>query len=161
MRVMPESAEKVGSVMPMPLSRSEWTLLTIASAEGRPLTPVQLQKSLFLLGRELPAAVGPDFYQFEPYDYGPFDATIYRDAEALAEQGLIDIQPAPHARYNQYRATLQGLEQATALKRRAPVQAVTYLSTIVEWARSLTFPELVRAIYARYPEYRSRSVFSG
>jgi hypothetical protein len=143
------------------MQRRDWTLLAIAAAEGSPLTPVQLQKSLFLLGRGVPQAVGAEFYQFEPYDYGPFDAAVYRDAEALAAEHLIEIERPLGLRYSVYRSTPEGQGLAVGLRQRAPTRAVDYLSTLVRWTRSLTFAQLVRAVYAAYPEFRVRSVFSG
>ncbi|HLZ28943.1 MAG TPA: hypothetical protein VKV73_16630 [Chloroflexota bacterium] len=145
----------------MSLGRRDWTLLTIAAAEGAPVTPVQLQKSLFLLGQELPNIVGPRYYAFEAYNYGPFDAAVYRDAENLAVQGLVDIERPEGARYNQYRISADGRAKAEELRQQAPQQALKYLATVVQWARGLSFPELVRAIYAKYPQYRVNSVFSG
>src|SRR5439155_6656754 len=58
---------------PNPPPRSAWVLLALLAAEGHSLTPVQLQKCLFLLGSRRPKDVGRDFYHFRPYDYGPFD----------------------------------------------------------------------------------------
>lgn len=49
---------------------------------------VQLQKSLFVLGRRRAKDLGGDFYNFQPYDYGPFDASVYHDADALPLAGL-------------------------------------------------------------------------
>lgn len=145
----------------MSLNRKHWTLLALASAEGRPLSPVQLQKSLFLLGREMAGDVGPDYYQFEPYNYGPFDLEVYRDAERLAREGLVAIDTNSYLRYNEYRATPRGLEVAVELIAQAPTRAADYLRRVVEWARGLGFAELVSAIYSQYPEMRVNSVFRG
>ena len=40
-------------------------------------------------------------------------------------------------------------------------QGVSYLEKVVDWVSSLSFPELVRAIYAKYPQYKANSVFTG
>jgi len=40
-----------------------------------------------------------------------------------------------------------------------PDGAVAYLREVVPWAQSLSFNELVRAIYEAYPEPRANSVF--
>ena len=62
------------------MTRQDWLLLVLAAADGKPLSPLQLQKSLFLVGYDLARLVGSDFYTFRPFDYGPFDAAVYRDA---------------------------------------------------------------------------------
>ncbi|MBI4506702.1 MAG: hypothetical protein HY691_14300 [Chloroflexi bacterium] len=143
----------------MSLERKDWALLAIAAAKGEPVSPVQLQKSLFLLGRELGNLVGEEFYEFEPYNYGPFAIAVYQDAEELAEEALITITRPPHSRYNKYRATAAGLEEAARIRDQAPARAAAYLDKAVAWARRLSFSELVQAIYAKYPETRVNSVF--
>lgn len=143
----------------MSVARKNWALLAIAAASGEPVSPVQLQKSLFLLGRELGDLVSGDFYEFQPYNYGPFDIAVYKDAEELASEGLITITRPPHARYNEYRATAMGLARATCIREQAPARAAKYLETAVAWARRLSFSELVQAIYAKYPDTRVNSVF--
>lgn len=143
------------------MEREDWTLLAIASAGGQAVTPVQLQKILFLLGSKLPDAVGREFYQFEPYNYGPFDVTVYRDAEALAARGLVATQAAPGQRWTSYAATPAGLRRAEQVRRGANTDAVAYLSKVVAWARALSFSDLVKAIYREYPAFRARSIFGG
>jgi hypothetical protein len=72
-------------------SRDEFLLLALASASDGRLTPVQIQKAMFLLKQEAGQFVGPDFYEFVPYNYGPFNSSIYDDLNALAGAGLVTI----------------------------------------------------------------------
>ena len=141
------------------MNRADWTLLALSAAEGEPLTPVQLQKSLYVLGRECADDVGSDFYDFQPYNYGPFDATVYSDAESLEERGLAVRMRSPYRSWVEYAATPQGLKRAKDLPVDPHVRR--YLRSLVEWSRRLTFNQLVRAIYQRYPETRARSIFQG
>lgn len=135
----------------------DWTLLAIAAAEGRALKPVQLQKTLFIVGRELRDVVGPGFYQFRAYDYGPFSHEVYRDAELLELEQLVAIE-RPN-RWNQYRATPDGIARAQDLSSGVPQHARDYLQQVVSWAMDLSFQQLVRAVYARYPEMKANSKF--
>lgn len=135
------------------MTKRDWTLLAIAAADGEPLSPVQLQKILFLLGEF--KLKGKRFYRFVPYNYGPFDPEIYRDAETLEAEGLISITSG--GRWKGYAATPRGLAVADRIN--ANPDAKDYLRRVVTWARSLSFQELLRAIYARFPEYRANSVF--
>ena len=57
------------------LSRENLVLAAFASAGGRRHTPVQAQKLLFLLDREVPSLGTP--FKFIPYHYGPFDPEVY------------------------------------------------------------------------------------
>jgi hypothetical protein len=140
--------------------RADWTMLAISFATGDGLSPVQLQKVLFLLGKELPNEVGRDFYEFIPYNYGPFDRSVYDDARALASQGLASKNDSSQGFWS-YSATPAGLDHADKVKRSASQKAVSYLEKIVPWAQSRSFASLVRAIYQKYPEYRENSVFQG
>jgi hypothetical protein len=140
------------------MERKDWALLAISFAGGRGLSPVQLQKSLFLLGKELPAEVGDGFYDFIPYNYGPFDRAVYVDANKLSEDGLVNIAERS---LKEYSPTPLGLQCASLLEGAASPRARAYLQQIVKWTQSLSFSQLVRAIYDRYPEYRQNSVFQG
>src|SRR5690242_17212272 len=126
-------------------------------AKERGLSPVQLQKCLFVLGKELPAEVGDDFYDFIPYNYGPFDRLIYRDATALSLQGLLAVSAVPGQRYNEYSLTPSGITTFESIKKFAPSKAVQFLESVVHWAQGLSFSDLVRAIYEKYPEYKANS----
>jgi len=70
------------------MEAKDWMLLFIANAGERGLSPVQLQKGLFLLQKARPRAVGENFYDFQPYNYGPFDRDIYVHADELLQEAL-------------------------------------------------------------------------
>jgi uncharacterized protein len=140
------------------VTRADWNLLVLAAAEGNRLTPVQLQKCLFLLGRELPHAVGTDYYDFRPYNYGAFDAAAYFDAERMESQGLTRIVPTPGG-WKDFAATPAGLARAAALAQGVPPSVISYLRALVRWARSLSFAQLVRAVYERHPDTKVNSIF--
>jgi hypothetical protein len=142
------------------VQRSDWVLLAVSAARGEALTPVQLQKSLFLLGTNMSQEVGDGYFAFQPYHYGPFSTQIYRDADELVDQGLLAIDTVEPGRpWRTYRATQQGLQRSEELQDEASSRAANYLASVVQWARRLTFQQLVSAIYERYPEQRVNSVF--
>lgn len=143
-----------------PLSNKDWLLISLAASKLGRMTPVQVQKTLFLLGKEAPKHVGPDFYQFEPYDYGPFNSTVYRDLESLAEDGAIAVEPMPMQRWPIYAITPAGEQRAAVAKQHLEAKTVEFVSAVVNWVTSLNFPDLVRAIYARYPDFKVKSVFN-
>ena len=133
----------------------------MALEHGHRLQPVQLQKSLFLLGRNLsPEKLQNDsFYKFEAYDYGPFCGEVYKDAEALEGNGMIAIMRPPLVRFNIYEITDLGTEHARALRKSLDEATTSYLDAVVDFTKSLSFTELVSAIYKAYPEMREKSVF--
>jgi hypothetical protein len=139
------------------MNRVDWNLLVLAAAEGKPLDPAQLQKVLFLLQDKVPGALA-DGYHFRPYHYGPFDPDVYSDAEFLAQDGLVSIVAAGGG-WKTYAATDRGLAKAKCLVDGADPSAVAYARRVVQWARGLSFNQLVGAIYREYPQMRVNSIF--
>ncbi len=142
------------------MTRRDWLLLVLSAADRTPLSPVQLQKSLFLVRHDLAGLVGPGFYTFRPFNYGPFDATVYRDVEAQAAQGLVTIRPHPVTK-RVFSLTTAGMNRARALEPELPSAAVHHCRYIVQWVQSQTFQELTRAIYERFPAFAEQSVLPG
>jgi len=143
----------------MSVSKRDWLLLALSSKKPFCLTPVQVQKTMFLLREQVPEALPSDFYSFEPYHYGPFDSTIYADLDVMVREGLVIVSNP--ARVRAYQLTSQGFEQAQRTRKAADDRTATYLETLVDWVTRLSFEQLVRAIYARYPQYKQNSIFSG
>lgn len=144
------------------LRKKDWLLLGIAAAQGQPVSPVVLQKCLFLLGQKCRNEVGTAFFEFEPYHYGPFSKEIYQTAESLHAEGYVSPQRPPGQQWTDYVAMPHGLSKAAVLKQKSgpAVEAVDYLGALVLWARQLSFPQLVSAIYDLYPDYSVNSLFS-
>ena len=143
----------------MAVKREDWTLLVLAAAGGEPLEPVALQKALFLVAKNVPADERRRFYKFRAYDYGPFCANVYSDAEELQAIGLAEIECPTMARHRHYRATPEGIDRANTLRTELRPETTAYLDRMVPWVRSMPFQDLVRAIYKAYPEMRANSVF--
>jgi hypothetical protein len=141
--------------------RKDLTLLTIACAKRGPLQPVQLQKSLFLICKNVSAErLGIDRpYVFEPYDFGPFCSDVYRDADRLEAEGLVAITHPPESEFKLYRTTSEGSERAERIRESLASDVVEYVREVVEFTQSLTFNQLVSAVYRSYPEMRVNSVF--
>jgi len=144
---------------PNPPPRSAWVLLALHAAEGHSLTPVQLQKCLFLLGSRRPKDVGRDFYHFRPYDYGPFDVMVYTDSDQLVERGMVTIDKSMGQSLRRFVLTADGNAEAERLVHLVPPRGMAYLREVVAWAQRLSFNELVAAVYEAYPEMRANSVF--
>lgn len=141
------------------LQREQVLLVALSLANGAPFTPVQVQKALFLAMKKLPDAFAPaSRYDFQPYDYGPFDRHVYVDAEALERNGLAEICVDGRG-WNTYAATREGIQQGQQLQAALAPEERDMLGRIVGLVRSLSFSELVSAIYRAYPEMQIRSVF--
>ena len=121
------------------MERKHWTLLILAAANGQSLTPVQLQKSLFLVGQFYPAKVGENFYQFTPYNYGPFDSNIYDDAYELAGEGLARIKTVVGENWNTYSATPKGIEVAQSIMESSNQNVLNFIKNVVDWIMPFVF----------------------
>lgn len=144
------------------MTAKDWTLMVIAAGKGRALQPVHLQKALFLSDRLLSnqQKAVDRFYRFDPYDYGPFCAAAYADADSLASEGLITVEQRPSTSYREYSVTPEGAEKAELLRQSIPPEVSTYLDKLVGWVVSLSFNQLVSWIYKNFPDMIVNSVFN-
>ncbi len=141
------------------MDRKDIVLAGMAPAKGGQHSPVQMQKLFFLLDNNItPLVAGPHF-NFSPYHYGPFDKAVYDTLEELEIEGLVDT--VPDRRWMNYRLTLAGQAAGERLFGELPEPAQRYIERVSELVRSLTFTQLVSAIYRAYPEMRANSVFQG
>jgi len=139
------------------MDRTDWLLTALASAGDSGLTPVQIQKSLFIFGRETGMESCGNYYRFQPYDYGPFDAAIYSDADALCARGLVEIDRSGSVR--KYKLTDAGRRHAGAGLLSS--EGSVYMQSVVGWVKRHGFGGLLRAVYERYPDMVVNSVFRG
>jgi uncharacterized protein YwgA len=124
------------------------------------LDPVRIQKGMFLFAQEgrPPAS---ETYSFLPYSYGPMSSEIYADVDFLEANGMIYAEPVPGYTWKRYRATERGRETALALRDEANPAALRRLYEIKQEIATKAFNRLLRDVYADYPEYATRSVFTG
>lgn len=133
-------------------------LLMADGADGKfPLDPIRLMKGCFLVS-QIGRAEWQALFAFEPYDYGPFDASVYRARDALLAKGLIDEEEL--GRYSEYSITEHGREQVAKLvsSGETPQEDADWFRSIGRWVTSKSFNELLREIYEQFPGYATRSI---
>ena len=138
------------------MKRREIVLSAMAPANGESHSPVQVQKLLFLLDREAAELVGGPYFKFVPYNYGPFDKTVYEELEQLDAEGMVKISQIGWTR--SYALTPTGQQQGDGFLGNLPEQAQEYIRGASEFVKSLSFMQLVSAIYRTYPDMRENSV---
>ena len=144
------------------MDRRQLALAMLACSDGRPYTPVQIQKALFLACHNLPELVNQgETFDFVPYDYGPFDAGVYSEIESLRAEGAAAIAPSGIGSWNTYAATDAGLTYGREILSTLPSSVRDYLIKVSEWVRAQSFSSLVKSIYNFYPEMRANSIFHG
>ena len=158
------------------LSRPELLLLLLYSPgpKGQIAEPItgktRLMKLLFLLSKE----ANIDDYlsqkqEFVPFKYGPFDAEVYDDLEALKELKLIDESPGkeepdseaevdePYDTDTQYKLTTQGLTKAKELLQATPKDVFRRITNVKSIFGKMPLVELLHYVYGKYEEYAKLS----
>lgn len=123
------------------------------------MSPVQLQKSVFIVQHGLPKGIPVETYEFVPWDYGPFCKDIYKDAELLADMDLVLITRSTPLDQREFKATSSGILHAEEVTEGILDDESSYAATVVRWVRRQTFRGLLLAIYDEFPKWSSRSVF--
>jgi hypothetical protein len=115
-------------------------------------------KGLFLFSQESSADQQLK-YDFVPYSYGPCSFQIYDDLGTLAREHLIEKRPTA-ARWSEYIVTVEGKQRVDAIASRFP-KLFDELRGYNALVASKSFAELLRSVYANYPDYAVKSVFKG
>ena len=141
------------------MKKKDWILVALNCSEDKTLSPVQLQKSLFLLKHMNPDAFSENFYDFIPYHYGPFCLNIYEDADLLKFNDMININVNMIERWNIYSITDKGTKYADNLNKQIKPELYDYTLKMVKWVKSKSFSQLISTIYKQFPEFKVNSVF--
>jgi len=141
------------------MDRSSLILAALSPAKSVPHTPVQIQKMLFLLDKNVSKEIGGPHFNFQPYDYGPFDQAVYVVLEELATKNLVSISEELGRRWKTYSLTADGQKAGENLLKQLDNKTQHYLVKLSEFVLSLSFAQLVSAIYKAYPDMKVRSVF--
>jgi uncharacterized protein len=139
------------------MRREDLTLIMLALADGGHYTPVQIQKAMFL-AEDMVSEAFDLRYDFQPYDYGPFDQNVYHEIEGLELNDLARISTAARG-WNTYAATAAGVLRGRELLQCLTPEQQELIKKISRFVRRLSFTALVSAIYKAYPHMRERSVF--
>lgn len=137
------------------LDRDNLLLLIAKGAEDGPypFDAIRTMKSAFIVSqRGLPE--WRRLFDFQPYDYGPFDSSVYRSRDSLVSHGLLELESS---RYDACRLTGTGQERVRELEEQLGKDA-DWLKQIGHWASSRSFAQLLREVYAEYPNFAAKSV---
>ena len=140
------------------MTRRDWLLLYCATKPSQSLSPLQIQKGLFLFAMEA-GAPEDERYEFTPYNYGPCSMEIYGDVRALADDGLLSESPAPATGYSLHSLTPKGVEAADRLKAGANPGLLQGLAKAKTFVTERYFQQLLRDVYSKYPTYAKNSLW--
>jgi uncharacterized protein len=141
--------------------RQRSLLVFIGISNSGQLDPIRIMKGQFLIAMETPAEWLPADarYEFQPYNYGPYAPPIYTDLHELERSGLVTSRQALGQSWGYFSVTDAGKKTADAIAAAMPPQLVEYIASIRKFVTSLSFSQLLSAVYKRYPEYAVNSVF--
>ena len=141
------------------VTRAEWLLLFLSRSpfgvvEPAALDPIRIQKGMFLLSMRGPAR---DIYSFRPYNWGPFSSDIYRDLDELEGSGLLRSESVSGQSWRLYETTSKGESVAQEISLHVAPQNVEWLGRVRRFVTERRFVDLLRSIYAEYPDYATKS----
>lgn len=139
------------------MKTDDLVLAAMAPCGGYRYTPVQVQKLLFLIDRQIPEHVGGPHFSFEPYHYGPFDRSVYQKLDELAGRGLVAIDHTQAPRT--FALTVEGEAWGNAALSTLAEPIRDFIVRTSNFVRNQSFSSLVSAIYKAFPEMRENSVF--
>lgn len=145
------------------MNRHDVVLAVLACAEdGHTYSPVQIQKALFILSEEASDIFDADSkFNFQAYDYGPFDKDVYAELEALSREELVEIGVNPQLTRKTYAVSPEGRRIADALNAGLSEDQIKFMTKVSSFVRRLSFSDLVSAIYEAYPDMKENSIFVG
>lgn len=137
--------------------RSQVVLAGMAAGGAKAqFNPVQVQKLFFIFDRVIPDKINGPHFAFAPCHFGPFDKDVYRELYALRRTGQVAINHA--RRYPRYALTETGFRLGEETLRACPPSTARYFRDVAQWIQSLPFPELLKAIYAHFPDMAQNSL---
>lgn len=127
------------------------TVLSLLVQADRPLSPTVFVKLVFLLRQETELGKDRSFYDFLPYNFGPFSFTLYWDLGSLRKTGYV----APEEkRISLCSRTRDLVEKETE---GLPASIRSAVADILGRYGTMNERALVQDVYARYPWYATRS----
>lgn len=139
------------------MKREEVVLVALSAGSGAMHSPVQIQKLLFLLDQNIGPQLGGPHFNFQPYNYGPFDKSVYEVLEQLSYDNLVRI--VSNRTWKEYALTEMGRVKGEKVLESLPNEIKSYINKVSFFVRNLSFTQLVSAIYKAYPDMRQNSVF--
>lgn len=122
-------------------------LAGMAPAKGKAFNPVHVQKLFFVLDErgEGPFLAGQRF-NFQPYDYGPYDRTVYQVIESLRDQGLAKVNEDASG-IRKFPLTPEGQEKGDVVLASLDEKSREFIVRVSNWIRSQDFTDLLSVIY--------------
>ena len=123
-------------------------LLHLLKRADKPLTRIELTKWCFLLRHEMPSQGGSSFFDFVPYQYGPFSFSMYQELDKLAAQSFVETP-------DDKSVVLTPLGESEAS---SPSDVAQDVEVLASRFRGMSTNRLLDYVYDRFPEFTVNSV---
>jgi hypothetical protein len=143
-----------------PTQRAILILLESEDKDSERCSPIpgstHLVKELFAVSQdELGKKLIPEL-KFEPYNFGPFDETIYAALEGLKDGGFVYIDSSPH--HNKIKLTTEGKSITHDIWENLRDDVKVLFSFTKRNFNHLSSEQLLEKIYSSYPEMTVNSI---
>ena len=150
--------------------RQAYPLLLAHACGGAPVRGrTRFQKMIFLMREDLKDDARVPNLGFAPFDYGPYSKTLQRDIDTLTSGGLIGEDRSDSDRtagtVYTYTITEAGSERAGRLLSDPGCESYGFrdayekLEEIKDRFNDVSLPDLLKHVYAKYPEYAALSKY--
>lgn len=131
-----------------------------AEVEREPLDRLRMQKGVFLLEMRGPRS-WRDLHRFVPYDWGPYSRDLAAQVDELVDRELIFKERTAGRRYSRYRTTDAGDSEVSSILASLSQEQRNLIGEVRRYITNRSFNQLLREVYAAYPEYAGNSRFRG
>jgi hypothetical protein len=142
-------------VLPLLLASSRFA----SPEESQPLDRLRVQKGVFLLEQRGPTS-WRESYTFRPYDWGPFSRELAQDLGDMQGEELTIVR-FEGLRYGEYQTTPEGNKRIDSIFPVLPEATAAFVRSTRRFVTTRSFSRLLQEVYGAYPQYATRSRFSG
>jgi len=119
------------------------------------VSPIQIMKGLFIFSKEMEIE---NFYEFEPYLYGPCSFEVYDHLHYLVKNRLVTTIRSILSSWSYYKTTPLGNEKCKQIIQSIEPKIVKKLKEVKSFVVNKSFIDLLCYIYEKYPEYAVKSI---
>ena len=102
-----------------------------------------IQATTVVLDENVAKQISGSYFDFQPYDYGPYDKDVYIELNQLEKERLVEIITPTVQGVRSFRLTNEGQQAGNEVLGEFPEPIQQYIRDVVNFVRSLSFAELV------------------
>lgn len=137
------------------------SLLFTPEQFNKELDPIRIMKGLFILTMKIPDHFLKEKYSFVPYLYGPYCSEVYDDINLLSLKGYISINKNSGQSWLYYSLSKNGEDLAKTVLTSFDDKVAKFIFHIRSFIVSNSFNDLLKKVYAAFPDFATNSVFRG